>query len=214
MLLLCGAVCGGGVQGETMPLGLLSGFQSLPLLPTSKLDPFGAYFQVGRLVYILGPYGSLEQTLLRGWEFLPLPQPSQVFSVRGFEALFPHTGTLGYMVCLAPQLFLPVYPHANVGLPSLPAAASPTLVLQPQPCFGSCSPWLPISAPPTSLGECFFFNSLVVRLPYSSIFCQFWMFFVFKFVVVLLLVVRGGTVYLPIPPSWLALFLKEKNKKA
>ena len=30
-------------------------------------------------------------------------------------------------------------------------------------------------------------------LPYSSIFCQFWLFFVFK-VVVLLLVVRGGSV--------------------
>ena len=44
--------------------------------------------------------------------------------------------------------------------------------------------------------------SLVVRLPYSLISCQFWLFFVFKFVVVLLLVVGGGTVYLPMPPSW------------
>ena len=35
---------------------------------------------------------------------------------RGFEALFPHTGTLACVVCLTPQLFLPVYPHANVGL--------------------------------------------------------------------------------------------------
>ena len=34
--------------------------------------------------------------------------------------------------------------------------------------------------PPTGLDECFFFNSLVVGLPYSSIFCQFWLFFVFK----------------------------------
>ena len=53
--------------------------------------------------------------------------------------------------------------------------------------------WLPISAPPTGLGECFLI-SLVVGLPYSSIFCQFWLFFVFKFVVALFLVVRGGTV--------------------
>ena len=41
-------------------------------------------------------------------------------------------------------------------------------------------PWvlfarLPICAP-TSLDQCFFFNSLVVGLPYSSIFCQFWLF--------------------------------------
>ena len=60
---------------------------------------------------------------------------------------------------------------------------------------------LPISAPPTGLGECFFFNSLFVRLPYSSIFCQFWLVFVFKFVIVLL-VVRGGAVCPPVPPSW------------
>ena len=63
------------------------------------------------------------------------------------------------------------------------------------------SAWLPISAPPTHLDECFFFNSLGVGLPYSSIFWQFWLFFVFKFVVVLVLVVRGGTVCLPMPPS-------------
>ena len=89
-------------------------------------------------------------------------------------------------------MFLPVYLHANVGLPSPPAASLPHTLL----------PQLPISAPPTSLDECFFFNSLVVRLPYALIFCQFWLFFVFKFVVVLVLVVRGGTACLPISPSW------------
>ena len=44
-------------------------------------------------------------------------QPPQVFSVRGFEALFYHTGTLGCMVYLAPHLLLPVYLHTNVGPP-------------------------------------------------------------------------------------------------
>ena len=58
---------------------------------------------------------------------------------------------------------------------------------------------LPISTPLTGLDECFFFDSLVVGLPYSSIFCQFWLVFVFKFVV-LLLVVQGGAVYPPTPP--------------
>ena len=47
-----------------------------------------------------------------------------VFNQR-FEALFPCVGALGCVVCLAPQLFLPVYLHANVGLPALPAAALP-----------------------------------------------------------------------------------------
>ena len=37
-----------------------------------------------------------------------------------------------------------------------------------------------LSSPPSGLDECFFFISLVVGLPYSSIFCQFWLFFVFK----------------------------------
>ena len=122
-------------------------------------------------------------------------------------------------VCLAPLLFLLVYLHANVGLPGPLAAAFPTWSSShyltsslschfDHPCPPALaltqifSAQLPISAPPTILDECVFFISLVVRLPYNSIFCQFWLFFVFKFDV-LLLVVEGGTVYLPIPPSWL-----------
>ena len=112
--------------------------------------------------------------------------PTDVLSQR-FEALFPHVGALDCMVCLAPQLVLPVYPHMNEGPPAPPAATS--LGLPAAALLRVLSAWLPISAPPTGLDECFFFNSLVVRLPYSSIFCQFWLFFVFKFVVVLLLVV-------------------------
>ena len=54
--------------------------------------------------------------------------PCRFSSVRGFEALFPHTGTLGCTVCLALQLFLPVYLHVNVGLPHLQATALPGLV--------------------------------------------------------------------------------------
>ena len=108
------------------------------------------------------------------------------------------------------QWFEASFPRAGRSLsPGPPAAASPALlynlpphwVCQPPPCRESSLPWLTVSAPPTSLDECFFFISLVVGLPYRLIFCQFWLFFVFKFVV--LLVVRGGTVCLPTPPSWL-----------
>ena len=67
---------------------------------------------------------------------------------------------------------------------------------------GVFSTWLPVSTPPAVLDECFFFNFWVVRLPYSSIFWLFWLFLVFKLVFVLLLVVREGTVCLPMPPSW------------
>ena len=69
---------------------------------------------------------------------------TQVFLVRGFEALFPLAGTLGWAVCLAPQLSLPVYQHTNVGQPGLPAATtSPAPVLQPQPCCESSLPGCP-----------------------------------------------------------------------
>ena len=67
----------------------------------------------------------------------------------------------------------------------------------------SSPPQLPVFAPPTSLDECFFFNFLVVGLPYSFIFWQLWLFFVFKFVVVVLLsVMHGSKAYLPTPLSW------------
>ena len=89
------------------------------------------------------------------------------FYIRDFEALFTHAVTLICMVCLTPQLFLPVYPHTNVRLPAplaaafpgLSAATLPTPILQLLPCHESSPTWLPISILPTHLDECFFFNS-------------------------------------------------------
>ena len=88
----------------------------------------------------------------------------------------------------------------NPGLRGLSHSPVFSLNLSTHKCGTACSasyhlvcsgppPQLPISAPPTGLDECFFFNSLVVRLLYSSVIWQFWLFFVFKFVAVLLLVV-------------------------
>ena len=96
--------------------------------------------------------------------------PTDVFN-QWLEALFPGAVALGCAVCLAPQFFLPVYLCANVGPQAPPAAAS----------LGPPATALPrvLSGPPTGLDECVFFNSLVVGLPYSSIFCQFWLVFVF-----------------------------------
>ena len=98
--------------------------------------------------------------------------PMGVFNQR-FEALFPRAGDLGCEVCFAPPQFLLVYLQTNVGPPSPQSAASPG-----PPATTLCrvlSAQLPVSTPPTCLDECFFFISLVVRLPYSSIFCQFWL---------------------------------------
>ena len=75
---------------EAMVLAPLSAeFQSLLLLPTIKLGSSGADSWVGGSVYVLDSCGSLQQTLLRGWEFLLLPpQPPQVFSFRGLRLYF------------------------------------------------------------------------------------------------------------------------------
>ena len=166
-------------------------FQSLPRLLT-ELSLSGADFQVGGFVYGLRPYGSLQWTLLWDWEFPPSAQPPQVFTTRDFEALFPLVGTLGCTVCLTLQLFLLVYPYANVGPPDLSAAAPPSWSTSHHLIVHPLCP--PISTPPISLDECFFFNSLVVVLLYTLVFLQFWLFFVFKLLVVFLLFVWGHSV--------------------
>ena len=69
-------------------------FQSLPPLPTSNLGPPDADSQVGAFVYILGPCGFLQQTLLWGWEFLLChPTPTGFYSQR-FWGFISHAGTL------------------------------------------------------------------------------------------------------------------------
>ena len=116
------------------------------------------------------------------------------------------------MVCFAPLQFLLVYVCMNVGLQGLSATTlwglvvatwpaplhnpPPHWVHQLPPCRESSLPRLPISAPPTGLDECFFFISLVVGLPCSSIFCQFWMFFVFKLLLSFWLCEEAQCVYL------------------
>ena len=186
----------------------LQGFSHSLRYPHSS-ESFWCSFPSGGFVYVLGPCGSLQWTLLSGWEFLLLqPQPPQVFSISGLRLYFP---TLGPWV--APSVSIPscssrficmwmldhlVWNPKSTTLPGPPATAL-LWVLSTQ---------LPVSTPPTGLNECFFFTSLVVGCPYSSIFCQFWLFFVFKFVVVLL-VVQGGTVcvYLHLHLGWKSIFL-------
>ena len=75
--------------------------------------------------------------------------------------------------------------------------------LAPAP-WSAASPWF-LSVPClTSLVVLFdyFFNSVVVKVPCSLIFWQFWLFIDFRLVVILLLVVGGREGFLPMPPSW------------
>ena len=122
-----------------------------------------------------------------------LPQPPQVFSVSGLRLYFPRlelwvaqsvTGSTSCCLAASCSLAHPA-PQSTTSLG--PSAAALLRVL---------SAWLPVSAPPTGLDECFFFNSLVVGLPYSSIFCQFWLFFVFKLLLSFWLCKEAQYVYL------------------
>ena len=97
------------------PDPLYAGFQSLPPPPTIKLGPSGAISRVGGFVHALGPCGSLQRPLLRGWEFLLLPpQPLRVFSIRGlrlyFLALEPWVARSASLPAACPS-----YLCANVG---------------------------------------------------------------------------------------------------
>ena len=124
------------------------------------------------------------------------PQPPRVFSLRSlrlyFPTLEPWVARSISLPCLSSQFICTGMWDCPVHRLPCPPADTLLQVL---------STHLPVSAPPTGVHECFFFISLVVGLPYSWIFCHFSLVFVFKFVV-LLLIVRGGTVCLTAPPSW------------
>ena len=76
------------------------------------------------------------------------------------------------------RLYFPTLGSWGMGYVSLPRCSSQFIcrqtwdcpLHQPLPCLESFLPHLPISTPPTGTDECFFFNLLVVRLPYSLIF--------------------------------------------
>ena len=153
---------------------LSASFQSLPPVPTIKLGPSGADFQVGGLVHTLGPCGSLWQRLLWGREFLLLPpQPSRVFSIRGLRLYCPVLEPWVARSALLPRhSSRSIYARqcGVVGSASWRTACRfhnppPCRLHQSLPCQESSPPRLPVSAPPTGLDECFFFISLVVRLP-------------------------------------------------
>ena len=90
------------------------------------------------------------------------------------------------MVYPVPQLFLLAYPHTNVGLPAVPATTLQSVLSTPPPV------WMNVSS--LTLG-CWTSTQFV--------FLAILVVFVFKLVVILLLVVRGSKAYLPTSPFWL-----------
>ena len=121
--------------------------------------------------------------------------PTGVFNQR-FEALCPERWSPGLRGLLRSPVVPPGLSMRECGVagsvshhlvgsasccPACPVPQSATSLGPPAATLPRVlSARLPISAPPTGLGECFFFISLVVGLPYNSVFCQFWLFIVFK----------------------------------
>ena len=133
--------------------------------------------------------------------FPATPTPTG-FIARGFEALFPQAGTLGCAVHLAPQLFLPVYPHANVGPPTPLAAALPNPGLPATALLCILFTQAAHLGPSYQSGWMFLLQLLGFQTSIQFDFLGVLDFFVFNFVVLLLLVLVGK-VYLPTPLSWL-----------
>ena len=154
-------------RGNRAACLVLGGFQSLPLPPTNKLGHSGADSQVGGWVYVLGTCRSFQWTPVSLGVSPATDIPTGFYGQRFWGFLFP---------CWNPGLC--DLSRSTVVPPSLSACKCGTTwpsshhlahpVLQGLPCCKSSLSWLPVSTPPTSLNECFFFNSLVVGLPYSS----------------------------------------------
>ena len=99
----------------------------------------------------------------------PLAQPPQFLPPEVLWRLFP-----ALEPWVGPSVWLPSCSSQFIG-----TYMWDRLVQQPPPCHASSPPQMSLSAPPLSLDEYFFFNSLVVGLPYSSIFWQLWLVFLF-----------------------------------
>ena len=186
---------GRGPIGNYGTCSTLCWFSVTPSTAHIQIGPFWCCFLSGWVcVHSRTLWVSLMNSPMRlGVSPAATSTPKGVFNQR-FEALFPCAGALGCTLCFAPSPVLLVYLCANVGLQGLPATTlwgllaaawsapfhnPPTsLGLPAAALLGVLSTRLPVSAPPTSLDECFFFISLVVGLPHRLIFCQFW-FFVF-----------------------------------
>ena len=121
------------------------------------------------------------------------PNPRGVFNQR-FEALFPQAGALGYAVCLAPRSLsgLSVCECGAAGSASgqTACAVRPTLH-QSWSHHGHASPLRPGCPSPPLL-------PVWMYVSFLSTWCQTSLPFDFLSV----LVVRGGAVSLPRPPSW------------
>ena len=133
--------------------------------------------RVGGFAYIVTPCGPFKWSLLKIWQFFPLSQPPLVFIARSYEDLSSWLWNPG-LCSLAwgwDRSLLIFIHHTWCGttcpasVTSLGHTGSPRLTTH-----------LHISFLPTHLDECGFFKSLVISLPSSSVFWEFWVLFVLR----------------------------------
>ena len=170
---------------------LSASFQSRLPLPTSKLGPFGADSQVGGLCMFQNPVGLSNELSCEAGNFSQRLNPHRFYQSEVLRLYFPTLETwivqsVSHPSCSSLFICTQMWDHLFHQLP---------------PCLKSSLSQLPVSASPPGVDECFFSNSLVVRLLLSLIFCHFLLFFLLKFIVVLLFLVQGLTACLPKPPS-------------
>ena len=137
-------------------------------------------------MYVLDPMGLSSKLSCESGSFSHHYKPHR-FVQPEVLTLVSCTGNLDFAVCLPPQLILLAYLHANLGSPSLPAAALPWALFLLQPFLSLLSVWMNVSSLTPWLPD---FHT--VRFSGSS-----GCFFVFKFFVVLLLVCKEAkSIYL------------------
>ena len=172
---------GRGLRGNNATCSALWWLSVTSTATRKEIGPFWCWFPGGwACVHCRSLWVSLTNSPVR-LEVSPTASTPTGFSVRSFETLFPHTRTLHGLHGLSHS---PVVPSglSTCGTASFTSHCLAQSASHHLTCSGpsvaalsqSFALWLPASAPTTGLDECFFFNSLAVRLPYSLIFCQFW----------------------------------------
>ena len=172
---------------------------------------------------------GLSNDLSCGWESLLLPpQPQRVFSIRGLRLYFPmleprvvrfallptvppglSVRECGAIVCY-PGSACPVLRHSESGPLGLSAQMWGRRVCQWSDCLPRSSHTPPVSVPPRQRE-----SSPPLLLVWMNVYFLFpWCRTSLPFDFLSVLVVRGGAVCLPMPPSWFSpqrFFLKVCN---
>ena len=189
-----------GLRGNSVTCSALSQFSVISPTSHNQIGPFWCWFLGGwacvrsRTMWV----SPMNSPVMLGVS-PAAPTPTGFFSQRPWDFISPHWNP-GLCILSCSPVVPPGLSACKCGI----AQPASHLLLWSSSCSPATSPLHPAARlHPSYQSGCFFFNSLVVKLPYSSIFPHFWLFFVFIFFVVLLLVVQKGKVYLPSPPSWL-----------